>query len=303
MAARVVSYGEIDLDVYLALSRLPALNQSAAVTEEFENVGGAAANTALWLAHWGIRTTLLGHDLGDDRYGDAVRAVFAGTPHLDARYVGCHPNYRTPRCQCLVTPDGERSFIMHWLDELRLTRLQAAMLKGAEWLNLDMSGPLPPRLEAARLAKAQRVRVLVNDVYESEHPLLPLVDIVVISASIVRSRLPATPPLELAARLQAAGGCSVVVTDGGAPLHALLADGAAVTVQPPAVEVVDTTGAGDIFKAGLLYGLLAGLPLEQALVWGVAAGSVMATVAGTTAQVAPLAEVRAVAAQVQARIE
>ena len=289
---RALCYGEIDLDVYLAVSRLPSLNRAANVTREFENVGGAAANTAIWLANWGIPTLLAGHDLGDDRYGRQVRQALAEYPQLDTRYLAWHPNYQTPRCQCLVTPDGERSFIMHWPDELRVRPLEAAMLRGVEWLNLDMSGPLQPRLEAARLAQSQNVAVLINDIYDIEHPILPLVDILVISASIVRTKLPHTPPLELGKQLQSAAGCSVLITDGGAPLTALFDTGEICQLRPPAVKAVDTTGAGDIFKAGLLAALLKGMPLNKAIRWGMAAGALMTTFAGTTAEVASWAEVR-----------
>lgn len=284
--ARVLCYGEIDLDVYLSVSRLPVLNRAARVIREFENVGGAAANTAIWLANWGIPTLLAGHDLGEDRYGQWVRRALSEYPQLDARYITWHPDYQTPRCQCLVTPDGERSFIMHWLDELRVRPLKAAMLNGLEWLNLDMSGPLGPRLDAARLAKSQNVAILINDIYDVGHPILPLVDILVISASIVRTKLPHISPLELGKRLQSAAGCSVLITDGGKALTALLAAGDACQLTPPAVEAVDTTGAGDIFKAGLLAALLAGRPLNEAIRWGVVAGTLAVTCAGTTATVA-----------------
>ena len=59
------------------------------------------------------------------------------------------------------------------------------------------------------------------------------------------------------------------------------------------MEAVDTTGAGDIFKSGLLYGLLQGLPLAEAARWGAAAGSLMCRVAGTTHTLAPLSAVEA----------
>ena len=64
-------------------------------------------------------------------------------------------------------------------------------------------------------------------------------------------------------------------------------------VSPPAVSPVDTTGAGDIFKAGLAYGFLQGLPLTEAVRWGAAAGSLMCQYAGTTQTLAPLSAVRA----------
>ena len=288
----ILCYGEIDLDIYVALDRLPTMEHSAWCTEDFENVGGAAANSALWLANWGVPTRLAGHDLGDDRPGDEVREVFRAYPQLDTSFVNCHQGYRTPRCQCLVTPDGERSFIMHWLDELRMTAPRPEIFTDVSWLNLDMSGPLPLRLQAAQMAAERAIPVLINDIYELDNPILPLVDVLVISASIVRSRQRDADPLELARELQAAADCAVIVSDSGAALTILARGGERSVIGPPRVDTVDTTGAGDIFKSGLLYGLRQGLPLAQAARWGVAAGSLMCQYAGTTKTLAPLSAVR-----------
>ena len=285
---RILCYGEIDLDIYLKLDRLPTLNRAGNTQDEFENVGGAAANSAMWLANWGIATRLLGHDLGDDRAGDTVRRLLGALEHLDTTYVACHAGYRSPRCQCLVTPDGERSFIMHWLDELRITELESQMLHGIEWLNLDMSGPLAPRLRAARLAVASDIPVLINDIYVTDHALLPYVDVLVISASIARSKMPGGDPLALAQALQAAGDCHVIITDAAAPVTLLMRGDERRQIQPPAVTAVDTTGAGDTFKAGLLYGLLTGLQLPEAARWGCAAASLMCRLPGTTRHMADL---------------
>ena len=289
----ILCFGEIDLDIYLAIDRLPDLDHAATVLDEFENVGGAAANSALWLANWGMPTRLAGHDLGDDAAGDTVREILATQPQLDTRYIARHAAYPTPRCQCLVTPDGERSFITHWPSDLRITAAAPDMLADVDWLNLDMSGPAEPRLQAAKLARARGIPVLVNDIYRGDHPLLPLVDVLVISAAIARAKVKDVSPLQLARQLQARGGCDVVVTDGAGAVVVLPRGGDQGQIVPPAVSATDTTGAGDTFKAGLLYGLLQGLPLLEAARWGCAAASLMCQFPGTTRHLASLSEVEA----------
>ncbi len=289
---RILCYGEIDLDIYLALDCLPTLEKAAWTRDEFENVGGAAANSALWLANWGLPTRLAGHDVGADAPGKAVLAVLAQYDALDARYVALHEGYRTPRCQCLVTPDGERSFITHWLDDMRMTPASGEMLEGIDWINLDMSGPLPPRLQAAELAAQHGASVLINDIYRADHPILPLVDVLVMSAAVSRTKAPDIAPLDLAAALGESGHCDVIVTDGAEPVRILKKSGGRHAVHPPQVKALDTTGGGDIFKSGLLYGLLAGLPLEEAARWGAAAGSLCCQYAGTTQTLGDLAAVR-----------
>lgn len=290
-SASILCYGEIDLDIYLAVSALPSTTHSAYVKNEFDNIGGAAANTAIWLANWGTPVKLVGHELGNDRYGQLVQEQFALYPHLDTQHVMYHQNQQTPRCQCLVTPDGERTFIMHWLDDIKTTPLTSDMLTDIKWLNLDMSGPLEPRLDAARLACTQHVPVLVNDIYSLDHPLLEFVDIIVISAALLRIKQPDANLLEFATMLQKQGNCDVVITDSAQPVTALLKSGKNITYHPPSVTVVDSTGAGDIFKSGLLYGLAQDLPLSEALRWAVAAGAAKVGLAGTTLHLASLSTV------------
>ena len=293
----ILCYGEIDLDIYVALNRLPTMERSAWCTDDFENVGGAAANSALWLANWGVPTRLAGHDLGDDRPGDIVREVLSKHPNLDTRYIACHAGYRTPRCQCLVTPDGERSFITHWPEEMLMTPPNAQMLEGVKLLNLDMSGPLPLRLQAAEMAAERGILVLINDIYLHDHPLLPYVDVLVISADIIRSKYPKTEPVDLAVELQKAADCHVILTDGSANITIFSPDGVRDTITPPQLQAIDTTGAGDIFKSGTLYGMLHDYPLPEAVRWGAAAGSLMCQFAGTTKTLAPLSELKTLQAK------
>lgn len=289
----ILSYGEIDLDIYLALDCLPDLDNSATVAAEFENIGGAAANSAVWLANWGVTTRLAGHDLGDDPAGDTVRDLLAAHPQLDTRYLACHAGYKTPRCQCLVIPDGERSFITHWPAELQITPARPEMFADVAWLNLDMSGPSEARRQAAQLAKTAQIPVLINDIYQIDHPLLPLVDVLVISAAIARNKVKDVSPLHLAGQLQARAGCDLVITDAAGPISVLTRDGDHGRIVPPAITAVDTTGAGDTFKAGLLYGLLQGMSLIEAARWGCAAASWMCQFPGATRHLASLSQVEA----------
>ena len=289
----VLSYGEIDLDIYIKLDRLPTMERSGRAIDDFENIGGAAANSGIWLANWGIPTRLAGHDLGDDRAGDAVRELLSQHPQLDTSFIASHKGYRTPRCQCLVTPDGERSFITHWLDEMRIAEATPEMLDDVHWLNLDMSGPWEPRLRTAQLAKDQGIPVLINDIYDPDHDLLPLVSVLVISAAVIRNRHKSHDPLRLARKLSQYGKRAVILTDAAAPLTVLGYDEKETRIQPPAVDAVDTTGAGDTFKAGLLYGLMKGMSMIEAARWGCAAASLMCALPGTTRHLASVTEVEA----------
>jgi sugar/nucleoside kinase (ribokinase family) len=61
-------------------------------------------------------------------------------------------------------------------------------------------------------------------------------------------------------------------------------------VTAPAVEAIDSTGAGDAFAAGVLYGYLAGWPLERTAAFANAAGALAATAVGAVEGVQGLEE-------------
>jgi sugar/nucleoside kinase (ribokinase family) len=298
MNCSILCYGEIDLDRYLAIDKMPGIEVAANVQEEFYNVGGAAGNAAVWLAHWGVPVRLAGHEMGDDSYGIQVRQQLSQYPVLDTNYVRYRQGYQTPRCQCLVTPDGERSFIMHWPDQVFATPLTSNMLEGARWLNLDMSGELTPRLEAAKLARNHNISVLVNDVYSEDHPLIGLVDIIIMSASVFERKKTGQSLIDTAKSIRVKGNCDVIVTNGGQPVKALLKPGNKITLQPPNIPAIDTTGSGDIFKAGLLYGLYKGLSVRESLKWAAAAGTAKAGRRGTTQNPADLDIVQRLASMI-----
>ncbi len=77
-------------------------------------------------------------------------------------------------------------------------------------------------------------------------------------------------------KLHAAGADHVLVTRAEDPALALI-DGSVVEVIPPPLEAVDSRGAGDSMTAGVSAGLARGLPMEQALRLGAAAGGLNVT--------------------------
>ena len=86
--------------------------------------------------------------------------------------------------------------------------------------------------------------------------LRQVADVVKVSAEDLAWLEPGADLDDAAVRWAAAGPALVVVTDGGGPLRAARPDGTLLHLQPPAVPVVDTVGAGDSLAAGLFSGLV-----------------------------------------------
>ena len=103
--------------------------------------------------------------------------------------------------------------------------------------------------------------------------------------------------VELSHALQRRGVSDLVVTRGSKGALVVSADGKTVRVPGHAVEVVDTTGAGDAFNAALGVGLAEGLPLLDAVRFATGAGALACTRLGVIPALPERAAVEAVTGQ------
>lgn len=292
----VFVYGETGADNIIQVPYLPTPERAACILSESYHVGGVGANVAVLLSYWGLRVRLSGNALGDDDYGRRTRAGLEAYPNLDLSYLETHSGVRTPFWRIMVTPDGERTQL-YGFGDLSMVPLKAERLGGSGILSLDLYGGAE-REEAARIAHAAGLMVVIGDITQPEHPLLPITDLATNSASLTRGEYPGEDPFEHAMHLHEISGGVILTTDGADPVQVVDRDGRQLWVKPPQIEVVDATGAGDAFKAGVIYGLQHGWDLEQAVRWGVAAGSLNTRTVGATSHPPDVEEIEALAHQI-----
>ncbi len=275
---RIVVVGSVAIDEVVALRRPLAAGLHLDGKEHGRRVGGGAANTAMPLA-------LAGHDVvvvsaaGTDADGGTIlrRLAEAG---VDTSQVARLPGPST-RSLVLVDPAGERTVVnLHRCREsgpprrLRSLPADAIYVRSRE---LDLARILAERLETSLVVAH------VPPVVAGARPA----HVLVASASDL-SPEEGERPWDA---LRRAGGETVrhvVVTRGGAGAEAHATDG---QLRVPAREAasVDSTGAGDVFAAGLLHALVSGAPMEAALRTAVAWGTASVECEG----VPPLERIRA----------
>jgi fructokinase len=234
--------------------------------------GGGPANTAVALARLGTPTRFLGR-FSTDVFGTLFRA------RLSASGVDLTGSVSAPEPSTLAVADldetGQATYTFYadsaadwqWTDEeLAATGSDSAACLHTGSLAL-IRQPGGTRIED-HLAKA-REHVTVS-IDPNVRPLLvppaayrerlphwcALADILRLSEDDLALLLPGVSPEEACDSWHAAGARLVVITLGGRGALASL-DGHRVTVPTPAVDVVDTVGAGDSFTAGLLHRLAA----------------------------------------------
>lgn len=290
----IFCYGEIGVDNIIQVPHLPDPELAAFPTSDSYHIGGAAANTAVWLANFGFSVGLTGNAIGLDPYGQQLWDWLGQQPSIDLSLVDRQQDVVTPFCRAMVTPDGERTFLIYWYPQSPKTMLEANMLAGARYLALDLYGG-DERLAAAQTARKTGPQTVIGDVVQPDHPILPLTSIATNSGAYIRDQYPDVDVRGHARRLQAISQGIVITTDGARPVYVVDRDGSTFTVRPPQVNPVDATGAGDAFRAGLLAGLLHGQTLPRSVCWGVAAGALKVERIGAATDPAPLEDVVALA--------
>jgi sugar/nucleoside kinase (ribokinase family) len=242
-------------------------------------LGGGAANagSALVQAGYQVRVASI---LAEDADGRTVRtlALAAG---LDLSLVRSRTG-ASPRTLVLVEPSGERTII--GLDGP--TRFVSATLDPPS--AGQGSAPDGVFVRAGYRGAADWAAISAGPVilhwpmpgYDGE------ADVVVASSDDLPDGLADAPFAAAQARLGARLGW-VVVTHGAVGAVAYGRDGARLVAKTPAAAARDTTGAGDVFAAGLLDALAAGAPMQQALVHACAWGAAAVTLEASAAVGAP----------------
>lgn len=290
----VLCYGTISVDNVTRLPYLPSPKRDAPAIAEYDDLGGEAVQVAIPLATWGLRVLIVGNVIGTDRKATMIMQELGRHPRIDTRYIRQHENVITPFSRILVTPDGERSRIAYWYEDTPKLELTPQMMRQARLLSVDAYGR-DERDRAAAVARSLGRPVITADAIWPQYPLASLSDVVIISRAWLQSNFPGAYEYDHALELQAQGAGVVIITDGVRPVLVVRADGSAFGVEPYEVpNVVDTSGAGNLFKAGIIYGWLqAEWPLERKVKFACAAAGLYCQRQRPCSQSPTLAEIAA----------
>ncbi|MFL6144067.1 MAG: carbohydrate kinase family protein [Labedaea sp.] len=288
---RVVVVGDTALDVVArpAGPIVPGDDVRAKVTT---SPGGAAANTAAWLAHSGADPTLVSR-VGNDHAGGYLRRA------LSAAGVRCvftvDPDAATGCVVVLVDEHGERAMLPDRGANARLLPgdLDPALLDGAVHLHLSgyvlldassVDAGVNALGAARRAGLSTSVDPQAANLIADPAGFLDLVrgvDLLLPNTTELAALTGSGDPRSAGALL--GGVRAVAVTSGAAGASWVDREGV-VSVPAEATECVDSTGAGDAFDAGLLAAWLAGGSPRDALRGGVRAGALAAGRAGAWPQ-------------------
>ena len=265
----VVGFGALAWDRFLVVPWFPRPGEKLRAIHAEECAGGTVGTALVALRRWGLQCRAVGL-LGDDAYSDRILGDLQ-EEQVDLAGLVRQPEAEGRRSTIIVdNRTGERSVVSgpHRVPDYPPDFFARRQLHGARVLHLDTSLGAAA-LPAALLAKAGGVRVTLDAerVFPGVEKLLAACDVVIASMQFAVA-LTGADKLSLAAygvHLRTAGaGVVTVVTDGERGCECL--DGEQQFAVPAVpVPVVDSTGAGDVFHAAYVYGMLSAWDVRKTL--------------------------------------
>ncbi len=267
-------FGVNAVDHLMVVPEYPDPDTKTRLVEYRQGAGGQTASAIVALQRLGMRTAYAG------RFGTDTEGHFGlqslKDEGVDVEFAEVIEGARTQVGYIIIEAEkGERTVL--WSRDERLayaTHDAPVELAGrARVLHIDSHDPLA----CARMARAARaagtiVSADIDNVYEGLPELLPLIDVLISSKEFPRLLTGIEGDRAALTEIKARYGCALVGLTKGGRGATVLCEGE--FLETPAFQVpggcVDTTGAGDAFHAGFLYGLLQGEEIEMSLKIGCA---------------------------------
>jgi sugar/nucleoside kinase (ribokinase family) len=277
-----VAFGLNAVDHLCVVPEYPEYDAKVRVQRFARAGGGQAASAAVFLARFGLRVKYVGKVGGDEIGAFSLESI--RSEGVDTSDVPSVPGATNQIAMIIVDArNGARTILWHRPKEIATLPDEITPAKVAVGRMLHVDGhDAPAAARAAALARERGIPVVLDaeSVKEGTADLVAHTDLLVAS-----SRFPAAftgiGDREAALRrLLTLGPAFVAMTLGREGALAVTAAGDVLFSRGYAVEVVDTTGAGDVFHGAFVFGLLSGWSVERTLDFSNAAAAMCCTELG-----------------------
>jgi sulfofructose kinase len=264
-----VGFGLNAVDHLVVVPAYPEFDTKVRLREHVRAAGGQTATTLAGLRRLGMKTAYAGRFGSDDAGQFGLAEMVREGVNTDFAEVveGAHNQVAFI---IIDGPSGERTVI--WDRDERLAygagEAPVEIATRGRVLHLDAHDPpaCVPLAQAARAAGTV-VSADTDNIYEGLPQLLPWIDVLITSKEFPRRLTGIADERASLVEVKARYGCAVVGMTLGARGALIYHEG--VFVESPAYAVPgvcrDTTGAGDAFHAGFIYGMLRGAEVEDSL--------------------------------------
>jgi len=277
----ILIVGSLNADLVVRTPRFPQPGETISGDDLQVIPGGKGANQAVAASRLGTKVSMLGR-VGRDNFGDFLLENLKSNK-VDSQLVQ-RDNAATGTAVIVVDANGQNSIVLSAgaNGRVSLPDVKLASFSTFKLLLLQLEIPTPTVLSAAKIAKENGVRVLLNPAPAKELPseLISLADFIVPNETelsiLTNQPVNDIPSAEQAAKtLLESGAQNVIVTLGS---NGALIVTPTITKHIPSfkIDVVDTTAAGDAFIGGFATAQLQDESLENAVCYGCACGALAA---------------------------
>jgi sugar/nucleoside kinase (ribokinase family) len=245
------------VDFLSVVTEFPVPNSKMKILRFSKQGGGQVATAMVALSRWGVRTRYIGK-VGDGDLGqfslDSIRQE-----GVDVSSVTTEPNATNQFAMIIVDgPSGERTILWNRDDRLmyRQGELRKEEVCSGKIVHLD-GHDIHAALQCARWAKEQGIPTVIDldKVEPLTSELIKGIDFVIASSRFPALYTGISDREKALFELQKHTSGFLCATLGHEGAMALV-EGKVIYVEGFKVKAVDTTGAGDVFHAGFIYGLL-----------------------------------------------
>ena len=261
---RVFGLGQCCLDYIGKVKDYPAPDAKCEFTDLVVQGGGPVATALVALARWGVSCAFAGV-VGDDRFGSLIKDSL-DQEGIDTTGMIVRRGFESQFAFILAEPGVGRRTIF-WRrptgPPLKPEEINESLLKRAQVLHID-SHFGEATLTACSRARKAGVKIVVDadSFHEEMLEIARLSDCFIASETFAASFAGEGKAIEACRRIADLGPRVAAVTRGA---KGYVAWDGRKAIQGPAypVEAVDTTGCGDVFHAGFIYGLIRGWNHEK----------------------------------------
>ena len=293
-----VALGLNAVDHLIVVPHYPEFNSKIIYQSHKFAPGGQSATAMVTLARLGLRTSYIGKVGSDDAGRFQIDSM--ASEGVDTTGVVVAEGAESQNAFIIIDEaSGERTILWRRDERLTITAEEVAPTAVTAGRALHIDGhDVDAATRAAELARASRVPVVldIDNPYEGIERLLPFVDFL-ISSSAFPERITGERDLRAALkRLQEMFGSLFVAATLGS--EGVLGYVHGQYVHSPAfkIDCRDTTGAGDAFHGGFIYGLLKAFTVEETLRFANAVAALKCRALGARTALPRLDEVNALLA-------
>jgi len=290
---QVVGLGQACIDCLGRLNTYPEEDGKVELADLHIQCGGPASTALVTLSRLGIRTSFLG-SISNDAWGIKI-AEGLKREDVDCSFLKMTPGYTSQFAFIAITKEGgKRTIFWHRgsVPHLTASDVDLSSFPKAKILHID-GLMIEASQEAARQARQRGMTVVLDagTMRDGSLELASMVDVLIASERFPEPLLgKAAPPEQMLQRLRQVGPKEVVITRG--PHGSLGLSGDEVICQDPfTVKPKDTTGAGDVYHGGYVYGLLKGWNMRKCMRFASAAAALKCREVGAQKGIPGLAEV------------